>query len=182
MPDFNFNEPMVALYNPMPAITMKEIYKLAKHPYQHDAKKCAELAFMCVYRWGAGQGESVARIPPQKTLRLPSNIAYALHRQIGEEGIALVGDPEALDFERQLDIQGLKGLGAAHKFYCERGHDSLFKFMSRRGIKDVDELGPRRRQVYGMLINAAKADVIERELNRAQKRVNELEAGSRPAA
>lgn len=187
MPNWNFREPMVSLYNPCPPVAMKAIYAKIGHPFQHDERKCKLPAFLVSYRWSTGAEESTIDLTPYKHSRLPQSIALTLHRQVAEEGIVYITvDPEdAFNFKRELDIQGIKGLGKAHAFYVDRGHTSLHKYMWRRQIKSIDELGPRKSQVWGMLINAAKGDQIELEIERAQKRLGKLEAEAekqRPAA
>ena len=116
--------------------------------------------FLLAWQYSGGEEREDLRLEPGAFHALRISESVEIEREMREQGLVLVNDPQNEDEVLAKTEQGLR---AAFAFWRERGTPKLIAYRQRHGISD-HELEARRYELWAYHVASAKAQLIEARL------------------
>lgn len=169
--EFLLGGEMATILNPMPAVTLGEVEEMAGF---RRGPASQTHAFSFDLRWSGGEHkQSITLDPGQKRQVMAFAALEWERREFGEMGFVMIRPGESENDAR------IRGLEAAIAFYGQARSDLLTE-QTRRGLDD-EKWAALRGNWRGLYVNVAKAELLEKELEKLRHKI-EWEIDQEPVA
>lgn len=159
------NDDVFEVVNPLPEITLGELYERANVPFPRGSKNPIgdkdQPAFKLEIEYGNGADKQVFDLEPKQSMKVPANAIREVLQHVREQGaVVLKGEPT----ECYLD-----GLRNAADFWNFRGKRQVVNLQRTKGHNEEE------RRVFSnfydsFVVASVREDLIEEEIKKLSKR------------
>jgi len=151
------SEKLVYIYNPLPAVSEKDLIDQTDLEMLEASEKNF---FQFRWKYGAADEYEFVIVEPKEMLALRQSEAPEFMREFAELGAVVLEDPSD---ELEVARIALNGLRKAQKYWADRGTKRVMEYRKTHGI-GRDELEDHKYDLWVYFRNQAAADAVEAEM------------------
>lgn len=166
---FTFNETKYILLNPLPKVTLGDVYEAADlNPPSKIRNNWKEKAFNIDIRYSAGSEGQEMTLAPGKTVELPEQVANEVYdNRLKQIGLACISSEDSEDVAKQ---KVLEALSRAADHYQTLGTVQINKLMAKRN-HTPEHVEQFKDSIYGtFLASRQKEKMIRDEIKKVRSR------------